>query len=93
MYALFFRRIFANLGLSKFADLLFDCADVDEAFEEGFGFSVDARSVQRTVNEGDSFAAVECQQLGRVPFDLLLGDFEHRLCNLLPLILGAYSNQ
>lgn len=83
----FFCRIFANLGLSKFADLLFDCADVDEAFEEGFSLSVDTRSIQGTVDEGNSFAAVECQQLGRVSFDFLLGDFEHRLRDLFPLIL------
>lgn len=87
MYALFFCRIIADLSLSKFADLLFDCADVDEAFEESFSFPVDSGSVQCTVDEGDSFAAVECQQLGRVSFDFLLGDFEYCLCYLLPLIL------
>lgn len=87
MYAFFFCRIIADLSLSKFAYLLFDCADVDEAFEESFSLSVDAGSVQCTVDEGDSFAAVECQQLGRVSFDFLLGDFEYCLCYLLPLIL------
>lgn len=83
----FFCRILANLGLSKFADLSFDCANVNETFEEGFSLPVDTRSVQRTVDESNSFSAVECQQLGRVSFDLLLGDFEHRLRNLLTLIL------
>lgn len=87
MYAFFFRRIIADLSLSKLADLLFDCADIDEAFEESFSLSVDTGSVQCTVDEGDSFAAVECQQLGRVSFDFLLGDFEYCLCYLLPLIL------
>lgn len=87
MDTFFFCRILANLGLSKFADLLFDCADVDETFEEGFSLPVDTRSIQRTVDESNSFSAVECQQLGRVSFDFLLGDFEHRLRNLLTLIL------
>lgn len=91
MDAFFFRRIFANLGLSKFADLLFDCADVNEAFEECFGLSVDARPVQRSVDQGDSFAAVEGQQLGWVSFDFLLGHFKHRFCYLLSLILRRAS--
>lgn len=32
MDAFFFSRILANLSLSKFTDLLLDCADVNEAF-------------------------------------------------------------
>lgn len=83
----FFCSFFANLCLSKFADLLFNCADVDETFEEGFSFSVDTSPVQRSVDKSDSFAAVEGQQLSWVSFDFLLGDFKHRLCDLLPLIL------
>lgn len=61
MDAFFFRRILANFSLSKFADLLFDGADINEAFEECFSLSVDARPVQRSVDQGDSFAAVEGQ--------------------------------
>lgn len=45
MYAFFFRRVLANFSLSKFTDLLLDCADVNEAFEEGFSLPVDARPV------------------------------------------------
>lgn len=84
--AFFFRSLFANLCLSKFANLLFNCADVDQTFEEGFSFSVDASPVQRTVDKGDSFAAVECQQLRWISFDFLLGDLKHRLRDLLSLI-------
>lgn len=91
MDTFFFSRIFANLGLSKFTDLLFDCADVNEAFEERLGLPVDSRTVQSSVDQGDSFAAVEGQQLGWVSFDFLLGDFKHRLCDLLPLILRRTS--
>lgn len=45
MDAFFFRRILANFSLSKFTDLLLDCANVNEAFKEGFSLSVDARPV------------------------------------------------
>lgn len=87
VYTFLFCGVLTNFCLSKFADLLFNCADVNETFEEGLGFSVDTSPVQRSVDKGDSFAAVECQQLSRVPLDFLLGDLKHRLCDLLPLIL------
>lgn len=59
--AFFFRSLFTDLNLSKFADLLLDGADVDEAFEEGLSLSVDARPVESSIDEGDSFTAVERQ--------------------------------
>lgn len=58
---LFLGHIFTDLNLSKLADLLFDCANVDQAFKEGLGFSVDTRAVKRAVDKGDGFAAVERQ--------------------------------
>lgn len=87
VYSFFFCGLLANLCLSKLANLLFNRADVNETFEEGLGFSVDTGPVQRSVNKSYSFAAVECQELSRVAFDFLLGDLEHRLCDLPPLIL------
>ena len=83
----FLRGIFTDLSLSKFANLLFDGADVDKAFEKGLSLSVDARSVESSVNKGDSFTAVERQQLSWVSLDFLLGDFEDSFCDLPPLIL------
>jgi hypothetical protein len=86
--AFFFCSFFADLCFSKFADLLLNCADVNETFEESLSLSVDTRSVQGPVDEGHGFTAVECQKLGWVSLDFLLGNLKHRLCDLLPLVLS-----
>ena len=49
---------------------------------------VDTRSFQGAINQSSSLASVESEELLRVAFDFLLGDFEDGLGNLGFVILS-----
>lgn len=82
----------ADLGGAQLTDLVLDGADVDEVFEDGLGVLVDARAIQRAIDEGDGLAALERQELVGVSFDFCLGDFEHCFLDLIAVFLPSTKN-
>lgn len=82
-----FCRRTADLRCPQFADLVLNGSNVDEVLENGLGVLVNVCSVQRTVDEGDGFPAVECQELSGVSFDFCFGDLEDELVNLISMFL------